>query len=284
MVPYPAVDSTKPYIAPGVGPVARIFFHVATNAPDEVAFVDSAFYFKGGSLDARGELSTYNGVPIFPLIVPGVVRIGEPGAADLTVSPLSFTLAGNSGTQLPVIAHLSIQSSTEIETDWSATWSSDWLTVTPPAGKTPAFPSVKADGFLLAPGIYNDIIEITSQLSHGEPVLVSVTFVVDTPIVETPQEEPATLMQNRPSPYVAYSDPETKIPFALKRPTHVEIAIYDILGRRIRTLVSREYGEGEASVIWDGRDAEGVTVASGRYICRMKTASGESSRMIVLIR
>jgi hypothetical protein len=114
--------------------------------------------------------------------------------------------------------------------------------------------------------------------------LIPVAFVVDTPIVEPPDEPESYSLQSQPNPFVTYSDPETRILFRLKSPSNVEIAVYDILGRRIKTLTSAEYGPGESQVIWDGRNARGEAAASGHYICRMKTSSGETSRVIVLIR
>ena len=109
-------------------------------------------------------------------------------------------------------------------------------------------------------------------------------FIVDTQTVDPPEGFNFSLGQSKPSPFVAYSDPETRIPFLLEEPSHVVIELFDILGRRIKTLTSASYGAGEAEVIWDGRDARGEPAASGHYICRMSTESGESSRVIVLIR
>ena len=122
------------------------------------------------------------------------------------------------------------------------------------------------DGQLIAPTVYGGRVTIGN------------------PNIEPPEEFNFSLGQNRPSPFAAYREPETSVPFVLAEASHVEIAVYDILGRRVATLTSEFYGVGEWSVVWDGRNARGEAAASGHYICRMATSRGESSRVIVLIR
>ncbi|HET9233852.1 MAG TPA: FlgD immunoglobulin-like domain containing protein, partial [Candidatus Eisenbacteria bacterium] len=48
-----------------------------------------------------------------------------------------------------------------------------------------------------------------------------------------------------------------------------ELAIYDIQGRRIRTLVRGHYPVGESRVTWDGRDEAGQHTGSGAYFLRL---------------
>jgi hypothetical protein len=284
MVPFPAADSSKPYVAPGSGPVARAFFRIAPNAIDEVAFIDSAHYVESGSLEARVELSTYNGITLHPIIVPGIIRIGNPAPATITAFPASLMMIGETGGLQPSVASLEIRSGDGNELDWEANWSSSWLDVVPSIGKTPAFPAVSADAFFLIPGTYYDTLVIISAIAENAPLYIPVEFFVDTAGARPPDGFNFTLGQNRPSPFVAYRDPETRIPFLLEEASHVDIAVYDILGRNIRILASSQYGAGEASVFWDGRDGLGVDVASGHYICRMITSTGVQSRVIVLIR
>ncbi len=273
------------WIAVGNSPVARITFRAGAAAPDEYVFVDSIFEKRGDIVLQSVSFSNFNGSQsIFPPTYPGVITIGNPPPATISVTPSSFTLLGESGGLEPTLRSLQIQSDGVVQFDWEANWSSDWLDVTPSIGKTPAFPTVAADAFFLLPGVYRDTIVISSPIAENSPLLIPIAFTVDTAGTRPPAGFNFTLLQNRPNPFVAYSDPETVSPFLLEESDRVEIAIYDILGRRVRTFMSAQYDAGESSVIWDGRDSRGRVVASGHYICRMTTSAGESSRVIVLIR
>lgn len=63
-----------------------------------------------------------------------------------------------------------------------------------------------------------------------------------------------------PSTTIRYRVPE------LFSPSRMAVRIYDILGRELVTLVNRVHEPGEYQVIWDGRNAGGLPMASGRYI------------------
>ena len=73
------------------------------------------------------------------------------------------------------------------------------------------------------------------------------------------------LNQNYPNPF----NPSTTIKFAVAKAAFTDIAVYDMLGRRISTLASEELNPGTYSVIWNGTDNSGATVASGVYYVRM---------------
>jgi hypothetical protein len=83
-----------------------------------------------------------------------------------------------------------------------------------------------------------------------------------------------TLMQNYPNPF----NPTTTIAYDLPKAGHVRLVIYDVLGRRIRTLVDKQEQAGRLQTAWDGTDERGLPVAGGVYFCRMQT--GDYSRVI----
>jgi flagellar hook assembly protein FlgD len=61
-------------------------------------------------------------------------------------------------------------------------------------------------------------------------------------------------------------------------------AIYDIGGRRLRTLVSqRELGAGNHNVSWDLRNDNGVRVTAGLYFIRVNAAEASLVRRLVVI-
>jgi flagellar hook assembly protein FlgD len=80
------------------------------------------------------------------------------------------------------------------------------------------------------------------------------------------------LDQNYPNPF----NPETTIRFQLPMPSSVTIAVYDMLGREVRSLVSGNQDAGYHSIIWDGRTNAGQHAASGVYFYRIHAQGGGS--------
>jgi len=66
----------------------------------------------------------------------------------------------------------------------------------------------------------------------------------------------------------------------------VEINVYDVRGRLIRTLLDgdRKFESGIHSVIWDGRDNNGNQVSSGIYLYRMISGEFTETRRMVLMK
>jgi hypothetical protein len=91
---------------------------------------------------------------------------------------------------------------------------------------------------------------------------------------ETPYIPVTTaLLQNHPNPF----NPTTAIAYEVATAGRVEIAIYDVSGSLVRTLVSEEKGVGRYTATWDGRDGTGNQVHTGVYFYRM-TAPGYTSQ------
>ncbi len=74
------------------------------------------------------------------------------------------------------------------------------------------------------------------------------------------------LSPNYPNPF----NPETRIRFALPATAHVSIVIFDIRGRKVRSLLDAVQNEGFRTVRWDGRDDFGRQVSSGTYLYYLK--------------
>jgi flagellar hook assembly protein FlgD len=64
----------------------------------------------------------------------------------------------------------------------------------------------------------------------------------------------------------------------------VKIAIYDMLGQEVRTLVSEQMDRGTRIVEWNGRDNNGAQVTSGMYIYRMTSGSFVQSHKMMLLK
>jgi len=88
------------------------------------------------------------------------------------------------------------------------------------------------------------------------------------------------LLQNFPNPF----NPETSIRYNLAEPTKVRLEVYDVMGRKVATLVDTEQKAGYQSVRWNGRDASGRQVSSGIYIYRLSTPEQAFARKMILMK
>jgi hypothetical protein len=88
------------------------------------------------------------------------------------------------------------------------------------------------------------------------------------------------LRSNFPNPF----NPSTKIRFDLAQRGRVDLVIFDLRGRRVRTLLRAEMEPGRPEVVWDGKDDTGRLVASGMYICRLVTGTFRDTRKLMVVR
>ncbi len=92
------------------------------------------------------------------------------------------------------------------------------------------------------------------------------------------------LDQNYPNPF----NPSTKIKFSIPVQSNVEISVFDVLGRKIRTLVSEVLEASVYSVEWNGKNNSEAMAASGIYYIKMTANSANNSftetRKVVLMK
>ena len=88
------------------------------------------------------------------------------------------------------------------------------------------------------------------------------------------------LYQSHPNPF----NPITMISFEVAEKAHVNLSIYGLEGRLVKTLLSAWVGEGRGQATWDGTDARGKLVSSGVYFCRLRSGMDAITRKIVLLR
>ena len=89
-----------------------------------------------------------------------------------------------------------------------------------------------------------------------------------------------TLLQNYPNPFNA----GTVITYELPEISDVRLEVYDVLGRRVVTLVQDHQDSGRHQISWDGRDAAGQSLASGVYVYRLQAADNVLTRKMVLLK
>lgn len=88
------------------------------------------------------------------------------------------------------------------------------------------------------------------------------------------------LGQNFPNPF----NPSTTITFESGVAGMLDLGIYDVRGRRVRTLMHGSHGRGIHTVYWDGRDDAGQRVSAGVYYYRLRGPEATSTRKMVLLR
>jgi hypothetical protein len=88
------------------------------------------------------------------------------------------------------------------------------------------------------------------------------------------------LHQNYPNPF----NPETIISLELPFGGRARLSVYNILGRKVITLLDEELAAGTHTVLWDGADESGQAVASGVYLYRLETETVTLSRKMMLLK
>ncbi len=88
------------------------------------------------------------------------------------------------------------------------------------------------------------------------------------------------LAQNTPNPF----NPRTEIRFALPEAGRVDLAVFDLAGRRVRRLIEgQRLEQGEHSAIWQGRDDAGRALASGVYLYRLEAGPLSATKKMTLL-
>ena len=91
------------------------------------------------------------------------------------------------------------------------------------------------------------------------------------------------LQPNFPNPFNASTVIDYQVIGGSREGRMVELAVYNVLGHRVRTLVRRVHAAGEFTTEWDGRDDEGAGAASGVYVLVMRAVDHRETRRILLL-
>jgi len=103
------------------------------------------------------------------------------------------------------------------------------------------------------------------------------------PLPETERQDVPrvfALRQNQPNPFAA----TTRISFDLPVRITAQIEIFDLQGRRVRTVTNSERAAGQHSVDWDRRDDNGHFVRPGVYLYSIKAGSFREKKTMVLLK
>jgi hypothetical protein len=88
------------------------------------------------------------------------------------------------------------------------------------------------------------------------------------------------LQQNYPNPF----NPETNIKYEVYSSKHVNLFVYDILGRKVITLVDEYKHPGSYEIKWNGKDENGNEAPSGIYFLKLKTKESQHTKLLLKIK
>ena len=88
------------------------------------------------------------------------------------------------------------------------------------------------------------------------------------------------LHQNYPNPF----NPVTTLRYELPENGMVNITIYDMLGRQVKTLVNQAQDAGYRSVVWDATNDYGKPVSAGIYLYQIQAGEYMQTRKMVLLK
>jgi flagellar hook assembly protein FlgD len=98
-------------------------------------------------------------------------------------------------------------------------------------------------------------------------VTLEVTGGSDTPVdVTSGPGGDANLVAVHPNPFGA----RTAVSFSMAQPGAALLELFDVAGRRVRSIWARALDSGEHTLLWDGRDADGRRAPAGVYFFRLQ--------------
>ncbi|MDQ7054820.1 MAG: FlgD immunoglobulin-like domain containing protein [candidate division KSB1 bacterium] len=114
-----------------------------------------------------------------------------------------------------------------------------------------------------------EAVSVAGDVERFGPVMVQIAL-----------PEKFALYPNFPNPF----NPSTNIRFELPKTTHVTLIIFNSLGQEVVRLVDRPVPAGSHTILWDGRDKNGLPVPSGVYYYLFRAGDYKQSRKMLLLK
>lgn len=93
-------------------------------------------------------------------------------------------------------------------------------------------------------------------------------------------DEVDVLFQSFPNPFTS----STTIKYTVEDPSQVQLDVFDLSGKKIKTLVNEFQNAGTKSVTWDAKDQTGAVVSPGIYIYCLRIGNKEYYNKMVYIK
>jgi len=133
------------------------------------------------------------------------------------------------------------------------------------------------------PIIYSSNFFVISNDSEMDTLIVPVSGVgIMLARIELDAQLPHILVlyPNYPNPF----NPVTTLRYDLPEQTHVNITVYDMLGRQVKTLINHTQDAGYRSVIWNATNDYGKPVSAGIYLYQIQAGDYISTKKMVLLK
>ena len=130
------------------------------------------------------------------------------------------------------------------------------------------------DNIALQPGEFH--IYTDHRLEPPEPGILNSVEKEKNPLIV----ESFELAQNYPNPF----NPTTTISYKLPTGQKVQLEVFDIIGKKVATLVNEYKKAGAYQAQWDGRNSNGTLVSSGVYFYRLDIGDFQQSHKMILLR
>lgn len=134
------------------------------------------------------------------------------------------------------------------------------------------FPQIDTDGNFKGyeRRVYKDTMTLISN-TPDKPTKIGDADVMSEPILS---------VSNAPNPF----NPQTTVKYTLPDDGHAHLAVYNLTGQKVRTLVDRHDVSGGHTVVWDGTDDSGRAVSTGLYLTRLTSGDMTAMGKMVLMK
>ncbi|MCK4312663.1 MAG: T9SS type A sorting domain-containing protein [Candidatus Cloacimonetes bacterium] len=120
------------------------------------------------------------------------------------------------------------------------------------------------------------------ELEYASTIIVGIEDEMTTSIDNT-----SVLLNNYPNPFKpsgAGRSPATTISYQLPEYSKVNLSVYNIKGKKVKTLVNEKLDAGTHQVVWNGKDENGKSVTSGIYFYKMNSGKFTSIKKMILLK
>jgi hypothetical protein len=132
----------------------------------------------------------------------------------------------------------------------------------------------------------DSIVELDLHMSSTDSrydsydVLTLVIALDETGIEDGVVQSVFALRQNTPNPFRN----GTTMAFSLPSPARATIGVYNVAGRKVATVVDRDFPAGSHNVQWNGTDSDGRPVPAGIYFYRIDAGENSSTKKMLVLK
>lgn len=118
--------------------------------------------------------------------------------------------------------------------------------------------------------------------THATPGYSNATTSIQSGDVVAPEQ--IALFPNYPNPFNSSTQIRFRLPAGISPAQKIQLTVYDLLGRKISTLLDKWQPPGDYTASWDGRDDTGKAVSSGLYLVQLRVGVEQRWRKILLVK